>query len=191
MKKLLQQWKKLWRGQLQFGFAPVTPLRFKSQQPAVDIDMDMDKDMDADANADANADVSMNVDMDMRRCCHRCHQLRGFEAATAPSQPHLHRGLPLQLLLLLFLLLLRCGLDQNVPGAFQLMLRRLCNRVWHLALMARAYSKQSTRRRRSSSGQCRDETKQQPQLHGITYLRSTLKIFISPVENEIKEKSRK
>lgn len=151
-KELLQQWKKLWRGQLQFGFAPVTPLRFKSQQPAVDIDMDMDKDMDADANAD----VSMNADMAMGRCCHRCHQLRGFEAASAPLppiaaiRPHLHRRLPLQLLLLLLLRpLLRCGLDQNVPGAFQLMLRRLCNRVWHLALMARAYSKQSTRRRRS------------------------------------------
>ncbi|TDG49752.1 hypothetical protein AWZ03_003740 [Drosophila navojoa] len=51
--------------------------------------MDMDKDMDADANAnaDANADVSMNADMAMGRRCHRCHQLRGFEAASASSLP--------------------------------------------------------------------------------------------------------
>lgn len=51
-------------------------------------------------------------------------------------------------LLLLLMLLLRRGLGQNVPGAFQLMLRRLCNRVWHLALMARADSVQWCERER-------------------------------------------
>lgn len=71
---------------------------------------------------------------------------QGHEAGL-PSMPSIarlwpaHSPSPLCLFLLL-VLLLRCGLGQNVPGAFQLMLRRLCNRVWHLALMARADSAQ-------------------------------------------------